>query len=112
MLLLAIPILVQVYFNSGLVYGAMRFFHVQHNVATPGALDALTRAGQNPVLLLKRHRSGDWGELDADDRVANDAAVEGGGRVLSAYKLKNGARLWVITEADRAVTTLLLPDEY
>ena len=59
-----------------------------------------------------RHRAGDWGEVDAADAAANDRAVSEGERVLSAYTLKDGTRLWVITEADRSSTCILLPDEY
>ncbi len=82
-------------------------------VSTPGAIAAMTKAGQDPVELLTRHRSGDWGDVDAEDAAANDrAATEGGERILSAYALTNAIRLWIITEADRSCTTFLLPDEY
>ena len=81
-------------------------------VSTPGALDALAKAGQNGVEFLERHRHGDWGEVDAGDKALNDAAVTDGDRVLSANRLKDGTKIWIITESDRSVTTLLLPDEY
>ena len=81
-------------------------------VATPGAIHAMAAAGQDPAELLARHRSGDWGEVPPEDWQANDEALAIGNRVLSAYRLKDGTRLWVITEADRSVTTILLPDEY
>lgn len=81
-------------------------------VATPGALDALEEAGQPAQEFLHRHVSGDWGELDEHDRQANERAVRGGDRILSAYYTKHGTKLWVITEYDRSVTTLLLPSEY
>jgi hypothetical protein len=87
-------------------------------VATPGALDALERSGEDPLLFVARHGQRDWGDICAEDRKLNDAAVahendpELCGRVLSAYATKLGERLWVITEADRSATTLLLPDEY
>ena len=81
-------------------------------VATPGALVALERTGQNPALLLARHGRGDWGEVDAEDKAANDRAVVHGERVLSAYTLEGGRRLWIITEADRSSTCILLPEEY
>lgn len=64
------------------------------------------------VTALRRHACGDWGEVDADDRRANDLAVHGGGRVLSAYSTGGGVRFWIITEADRSVTIALLPGEY
>lgn len=81
-------------------------------VATPGALDALARTGENPLRYLARHATGDWGEVDADDQAANDQALVDGERLLSAYRLTDGTRLWIITEADRSASTLLLPEEY
>ncbi len=72
----------------------------------------MARAGQEQWELLNRHRTGDWGEVDSEDWAANDQAVTQGERVLSAYTLKDGVRLWIITEADRAATTILLPSEY
>ena len=81
-------------------------------VATPGALEAFGRAGQNPAEFLRRHCSGDWGELDAEDWAANDRALQEGSRLLSAYKLRDGTKIWIITEADRSSTCLLLPEEY
>jgi len=81
-------------------------------VATPGALAALDQADMTPLPLLVRHARGDWGDLDDEDRQANDDAVRNGGRVLSAYHLPTGEKLWIITEADRSSTTLLLPSEY
>jgi hypothetical protein len=80
---------------------------------TMGALDAFAGAlneGLNGY--LSRHASGDWGELDAHDRRANEYALEHGLRVLSAYTLSSGQKIWVITEADRSNTTILLPEEY
>jgi len=61
---------------------------------------------------LRRHARGDWGDLDADDRRANDISVADGTRLLSAYTTKDGKKFWIITEADRSSTTALLPDEY
>jgi hypothetical protein len=81
-------------------------------VATPGALAALERNGQTPFAFLARHQTGDWGDLDAEDRQENELSVQHGFRLLSAYKLSDGSRLWVITEADRSATTFLLPEEY
>ena len=78
-------------------------------VATPGALAALEKAGQLPQEFLHRHVTGDWGTLDEQDRQANERAVEGEGRILSAYSTKLGERLWLITEWDRSATTILLP---
>lgn len=83
-------------------------------VATPGALEAFQRVGPRiGAILLRRHLTGDWGDLSQDDREANDrAATLGDERILSAYKLEDGAKIWIITEADRSVTTFLLPEEY
>jgi hypothetical protein len=81
-------------------------------VSTPGAIDALAKAGQEAMTLLERHSHGDWGEVNAGDWALNDRAMMDGERVLSAYRLKDGTKVWIITESDRRVTTLLLPDEY
>ena len=81
-------------------------------VATPGALEALEQAGENSITVLRRHLAGDWGEVDDDDRRENERSLADGCRLLSAYTLSSGTRLWVITEADRSATTLLLPSEY
>ena len=81
-------------------------------VATPGALQALQDTGRQPKEFLDRHVRGDWGDLDESDRGENDASVTTGFRILSAYKLGNGTKIWVITEADRSSTCVLLPEEY
>ena len=80
-------------------------------LATPGALEALREAGKDPFGYLSRHASGDWGDLDAHDRRENELALRHGRRLLSSYPVGEG-RVWVITEADRSATTLLLPSEY
>lgn len=87
-------------------------FTLGQTVATPGALSALTASGQSPCEFLRRHISGDWGELDAEDQQSNEDAVLHGERLLSAYRTCTGTKLWVITEADRSSTCVLLPDEY
>jgi hypothetical protein len=81
-------------------------------VATPGALGALRRSGQSPAEFLRRHVSGDWGDLDGHDQKQNALALREGGRLVSSYQTRLGDPLWVITEADRSSTTLLLPSEY
>ena len=81
-------------------------------VATPGALRALERANQPAEFFLKRHAVGDWGELDPEDIRENEYSVAHGFRLLSSYTTAVGDKLWIITEADRSATTLLLPDEY
>src|SRR6266508_3992094 len=81
-------------------------------VATPGALDALREAQQEPLGLLRRHQTGDWGNLDEEDKAENEFSLTHDLRLLSAYTLPTQVKIWVITEADRSVTTLLLPAEY
>ena len=87
-------------------------FELGQIVATPGALAALKKAGQQPGEFLTRHINRDWGDLDEEDRKENEYSLEHGFRLLSAYKTNAGDRLWIITESDRSVTTLLLPEEY
>lgn len=81
-------------------------------VATPGALEAFRAADQTPEEFLARHVSGDWGNLDEEDKAENELSLEKGFRLLSAYQLSTGVKIWVITERDRSATTILLPDEY
>lgn len=81
-------------------------------VATPGALAAFEAAKQTPMELLQRHVVLDQGELDEEDQQTNEAAVKTGERILSSYLLNDGTKIWIITEADRSSTCLLLPDEY
>ena len=79
-------------------------------VATPGAIEALNEAKTSAWEFLSKHVSGDFGEVDADDWQANLDAIKDGERILSAYTLKTGERLWAITEADRSSTCILRPD--
>jgi len=84
-------------------------------VATPGALDLLDRHGIDAAILLRRHTYGDFGAVCTEDQAANLAAIQYGSRILSAYKIgpqDSVDKIWVITEADRSATTLLLPEEY
>jgi len=87
-------------------------FELGHIVATPGALDLLDRTGTNSLDLLHRHQHGDWGIVPPEDAEENVFAIEFRSRILSSYCLNDNERLWIITEADRSVTTLLLPEEY
>ena len=89
----------------------MARFPLGRVVATPGALELLEEAGEEPLRYLARHASGDWGELDDDDRRENERSLRHGWRVLSSYPI-GAERIWIITEADRSVTTILLPEEY
>ena len=81
-------------------------------VATPGALAALETYGQSPTTFLTRHAAGDWGSLPVEDVASNDQALHSGGRLLSSYPIGGDTKIWIITEADRSSTTLLLPAEY
>jgi glycine cleavage system aminomethyltransferase T len=81
-------------------------------VATPGAIEALAVSGQNAAEFLDRHVRGDFGDLDAEDKQSNLDAIREDARILSAYVLTGGERLWIITEADRSSTCCLLPSEY
>lgn len=81
-------------------------------VATPGALDAARVAGVRLQAYVARHEQGDWGDVCSEDALANENALRYGGRLLSAYRLPDGERVWVLTEADRSSTTVLLPMEY
>jgi hypothetical protein len=75
-------------------------------------LKALIIAREDPFQFLARHKSGDWGDCCPEDARENDLSVKQGFRILSVYSTCKGEKLWVITEADRSVTTLLLPSEY
>lgn len=81
-------------------------------VATPGALDAMTELYFSPLDLIHRHVTGDWGDLGAEDQQQNLLAIRSGLRIFSSYKLGASTKIWIITEANRSSTTLLLPDEY
>jgi hypothetical protein len=87
-------------------------FSLGQLVATPGALAAVEQSGDNLACFIRRHVSGDWGELCADDIRENEFSLQNGLRLLSAYRLKDNTKIWIITEADRSVTTVLLPEEY
>lgn len=87
-------------------------FQLGQVVATPGALDTLETAQQLPGTFLKRHVHGDWGDMCEEDVRENKFSLEHGFRLMSAYTLKTGVKIWLITEADRSVTTFLLPSEY
>jgi hypothetical protein len=87
-------------------------FDLGQLVATPRALAALEKSGQNPMDFLSRHVTGDWGELSEDDRKENQFSLENGFRVLSSYRTTAGENISVITEADRSHTALLLPEKY
>ncbi len=81
-----------------------RVFELGQILATPGALAALQKAGQDP-------HDFEWGDLSHEDQMENDYSLEHGFRLLSSYRTNAGDKLWIITEADRSAT-LLLPEEY
>jgi hypothetical protein len=87
-------------------------FELGRLAATPGALALLASAGQNPAELLDRHTSGDWGEIPPEDARENKLSVREGFRILSSYPVGAGEKVWIITEADRSSTCILLPSEY
>lgn len=87
-------------------------FNLGQVVATPAALATLEKAQESASTFLDRHTSGDFGELDDDDRKANLDGIENGERILSVYPLKNGEVIWIITEADRSSTCVLTPEDY
>jgi hypothetical protein len=81
-------------------------------VATPGALAAFEASGDDPLAFVIKHVCLDPGNLSPADVAENELSVHEGFRILSAYRLSDGTRIWIVTEADRSTTTLLLPDEY
>jgi hypothetical protein len=85
-------------------------FPLGQTCTTPGALALLTH--EEILAALRRHQSGDWGEVDEEDKMTNDKAVAGRDRIFSVYKSLEGTDFWVITEWDRSATTVLLPSEY
>lgn len=96
--------------TPGRAYNVPRF-PLGQVVATPGALALLERYGLSASQFLARHVRGDWGDVPPEDAAANDQAITAGNRVLSAYVVGD-ARIWIISEWDRSVTTVLMPSEY
>jgi len=93
----------------------MSKFHMGQLVMTRGVSDRVaedTGFAEFVSRSLTRHLKGDWGDLDAEDKAANEQALVKGSRLLSAYTLPTAGRLWIITECDRSATTLLTPEEY
>jgi len=87
-------------------------FPLGRTVITRGADEAFQRTGEDVAAFLRRHNGGDWGEMGKEDVEVNEEGLRDGQRLMSAYYLKDGTKIWIITEWDRSVTTLLLPDEY
>jgi hypothetical protein len=86
-------------------------FSLGQVVATPGAVAFLNSQAVDPAVLLARHQSGDCGDMAPDDVLANLSAVIGGGRVFSSYSI-GPQKVWVVTEANRSRTTILMPEDY
>ncbi|MFZ7310979.1 hypothetical protein [Comamonas jiangduensis] len=91
--------------------GEPPFFELGRVVATRAVHELIVEGRLNPVEFLTRHINADWGEVPEEDWTANNRSV-GSGRILSAYDTACGVRFWIITEWDRSVTTLLLPEDY
>lgn len=87
-------------------------FELGRTLSTPGALAALNSAEENGGDFLRRHQFGDWGDVGHEDWEQNDQALTDGSRLFSVYRTRLDERIWVITEADRSATTILLPEEY
>lgn len=87
-------------------------FALGRTLATPGVLVTLEKLGLAPQTLFDRHLACDWSDMVKEDQEANRQAVKNGSRVFSSYRYANDVKIWVITEADRSSTTILLPDEY
>jgi hypothetical protein len=85
-------------------------FNLGRLVATPNALHQIPN--DEILSALSRHCQGDWGDLDPEDLATNNRALELGGRLFSAYHSSEGIKFWIITEADRSATTVLLPEDY
>lgn len=90
----------------------MKSFPLGHIVATPGALIASEATGENALTFIGRHSRGDWGDLDSHDVQENEFSLGNNFRLLSAYHLRDGTKIWIITEADRSSTCVLLPEDY
>jgi hypothetical protein len=103
-------------FNDALILRRMirseQMVDLGRYICTPGAKEAMEAAGQQAYIFLDRHSFGDWGEVCRDDWEQNDLSLRDGFRLLSTYRTARGVRLWIITEADRSATTILLPEEY
>jgi hypothetical protein len=90
--------------------GQMTKFELGRIVTTKAANETISQ--EEIHLALTRHQSGDWGNVCKEDWETNDQALNGDDRILSSYKSTDGTKFWIITEHDRSVTTVLLPDDY
>lgn len=92
--------------------GEAALFCLGRVVATPLALETLMQNGLTAIDLLTRHAAGDWGDIPRDDAMANQTALLSGSRLFSSYRIADNAKVWIITDADRSATTILLPSDY
>ena len=90
--------------------GHINMFNLGQVVATAAVSE--TESPEDLQEALRRHQSGDWGEVSEDDKRCNDDSVDGRGRLLSAYTLPSGNKVWCLTEWDRSITTILYPSEW
>lgn len=89
-----------------------QLFPLGEIVATPASLATIEKAGQGPREFLLRHASGDWGDLCREDRKRNQFSLQRGFQIFSSYRNDAGDELWIITDNDFSITTILLPQEY
>jgi hypothetical protein len=87
-------------------------FNLGRTLITPGALHALKDAEVTASSYLQRHASGDWGDVMPEDREDNEDALRNGGRLFSAYRTPLNQAIWVVTDAERSMTTVFRPEEY
>jgi hypothetical protein len=85
-------------------------FRLGHIVATPNALEHVPN--EDILRAIQRHQAGDWGDVCEEDRQENELSLQKGFRLLSVYHSATGTKFWIVTEADRSVTTVLLPEDY
>ena len=107
--------LLNTYLFSGVRKGSMKMkplFPLGQVVATPQAIDLLEQVDEYYLDYLERHVTGDWSEMSEEDQKENRYSVDKYLRIFSSYTLDSGERIWIITEADRSSTTILLPEEY
>lgn len=96
--------------QTGITEPSKTKFSLGQLVATPGAVAAITQKEIEEA--LQRHQSGDWGDLEPDDKHVNERSLAEGFRLFSSYHSAQGTKFWIITGHDRSVTTVLLPEEY
>ena len=97
-------------FNHSAIDAPRPRFSLGQTVSTSNAFSALD--SHDAFAALRRHVCGDWGECGAEDWQMNEEALLSGGRLFSVYRDRSGTRFWIITEADRSATTVLLPEDY